>query len=133
VRATTDTRAGPVGGRRGGFDLDYLVGRGAGRSLTRSGPNSGGRSLVCCGEFHEAMTKAELEQKLRDSGIRADAYSVEGGRHDERYCLDQPFAGTWAVYYSERGERTGERRFGSEAEACEYLFDLLIRDPTTQA
>jgi hypothetical protein len=35
-------------------------------------------------------------------------------------------------YYSERGLRTGIRRFETESEACEYLLETLLADPTTR-
>jgi hypothetical protein len=79
------------------------------------------------------MTRETLEQILRREGVRQDAYSLEGGLPDERYCLDHSSQETWTVYYSERGLRTGERRFESEADACEYLLDLILRDPTTRS
>jgi hypothetical protein len=79
------------------------------------------------------MTRETLEQILRRKGVREDAYSLEGGLPDERYCLDHPSHETWTVYYSERGGRTGERRFESEAEACQCLLDLIMRDPTTRS
>jgi hypothetical protein len=79
------------------------------------------------------LTRSTLEEKMRTHGIRADAYSLEGGLPDERYCLDHPTPETWTVYYSERGNRNNERRFESECAACEYLFDLVMRDPSTRA
>ncbi len=38
----------------------------------------------------------------------------------------------WSVYYSERGNRTGEVHFGTQHEACDYLLMLLVSDPTTR-
>lgn len=47
---------------------------------------------------------------------------------DERCCLthNEPW---WSVFYSERGERRGERRFAREDEACEALLARLLTDP----
>ncbi|MEY9877130.1 hypothetical protein ABH931_006653 [Streptacidiphilus sp. MAP12-33] len=38
----------------------------------------------------------------------------------------------WAVYYSERGQRTSEGLFDNEADACAELHDRLMRDATTR-
>ncbi len=80
-----------------------------------------------------ALTKAELEQILEREGIREDAYSLEGGLRDERYCLDHASPEVWTVYHSERGACTQERSFNSESEACTYLYELIMSDPTTRS
>ena len=46
--------------------------------------------------------------------------------------LDQ-VGSRWSVYYSERGQRSGERIFDSEDEACRYLLNLLCNDPSTRS
>lgn len=43
---------------------------------------------------------------------------------DERFCLEGSESG-WAVYYSERGEKSWLKHFTSEAEACEYFYKRL--------
>lgn len=40
--------------------------------------------------------------------------------------------GAWIVCCSERGLRSGERGFTTEAEACECMLDRLLRDPSTR-
>jgi hypothetical protein len=74
-------------------------------------------------------------QRLRELAaaeyVRSDAYSFDGGLPSERYVI-AIVEGGWAVYYSERGERTGLRIFETEDDACSHLFDLLLRDPTTR-
>jgi hypothetical protein len=49
----------------------------------------------------------------------------------ESYVLE-PQGSERAVFYSERGLRTGEEVFASEDEACSRLLDLILRDPTTR-
>ena len=45
---------------------------------------------------------------------------------------DEPQAVVWAVYYAERGLRSGERLFVTEHDACSYLLDVVLKDPTTR-
>lgn len=77
------------------------------------------------------MTLVELASLLERVGIRPDAYSLEGGLPDDRYCIERR-GSTWYVYYAERGNRNAERLFTTEEEACEYLYALLQRDPSTK-
>jgi len=76
------------------------------------------------------MNRAELENILRDRKVSPLAYSLGGGLPNEKYTLDQ-IGPKWSVYYSERGQRNGERDFDSEDEACRYLLDLLCIDGST--
>ncbi|MGH7144436.1 MAG: hypothetical protein ACRD22_05745 [Terriglobia bacterium] len=76
------------------------------------------------------MTKIELLKLLKCEGFRADAYSLDGGVPEERYCLDYCH-GIWSVYYSERGLQSGKREFSLESDACEFFLKLIKDDPTT--
>lgn len=76
------------------------------------------------------MNKLELRKKLKKKRILESAYSLDGGLPGDKYVLSDDGYGTWSVYYSERGERIGEKRFNSESEACIYLFEKLLSDPT---
>ena len=78
------------------------------------------------------MTRDSLRKMLRESGIRDQAYDLDGEYVDEAYVLARDGI-EWAVFYSERGLRSGLRRFQTETEACEYLRTLLINDPTTHS
>jgi hypothetical protein len=78
------------------------------------------------------MNRTELESILRDRKISPLAYSLGGGLPNEKYTLDQ-VGSRWSVYYSERGQRSGERIFDSEDEACRYLLNLLCNDPSTRS
>lgn len=73
------------------------------------------------------MTLAQLRRHLEENAVRRDAYSLEGGRPSEAYCIETSPDG-YVVYYSERGVRTSLQRFDTEAEACARLLDLLRRD-----
>lgn len=77
------------------------------------------------------MNRAELEILLRDRKVSPLAYCLGGGLPNEKYTLDQTGA-KWSVYYSERGQKSGERVFDSEDAACRYLLQLLTNDPSTR-
>jgi len=77
------------------------------------------------------MDRKQLQRAAAREGIRDSAYSLDGGLPFERYVLSI-VTGGWSVYYSERGERVGETFFDTEDEACSFLFDKLVRDPTTR-
>jgi hypothetical protein len=74
----------------------------------------------------ELVTLIELEHKLSVSNIPKDAYSLSGGLPNEAHCIES-VDGRWQVYYSERGIRTGVRRFDTEREACDDLLDRVTR------
>jgi hypothetical protein len=73
------------------------------------------------------MNRDELRQILQDEGIRDDAYSLDGGLHDDRLTIDQ-VGDKWVVYYSERGKRWDEREFADEDSACRRLLQMLRSD-----
>lgn len=78
------------------------------------------------------MNKLELIKKLKEKGILESAYSLNGGLPGDKYVLSDDGYGVWSVYYSERGERIGEKNFKSESEACTYLLKKLLSDPTVK-
>lgn len=51
---------------------------------------------------------------------------LKGGYPNEAFCLINTEDG-WEVYYSERGQKSGYRRFSSESEACEYMERKLMK------
>jgi hypothetical protein len=71
------------------------------------------------------MNKEQLKKQLVVSGIDPSAYSLSGGLPNEQYVLSQETSGQWAVYYSERGQKTALRLFESEGSACEYFWELI--------
>lgn len=72
------------------------------------------------------MTKVQLLEILMQKNIPNDLYSLKGGLPNERYCLNE-FNGNWEVYYSERGVKSQLKDFSNEEEACEYLYNKLIK------
>ena len=78
------------------------------------------------------MNILELQKKLNEIGVRKSAYSLSGGLPNERYCIENS-GRQWSVYYSERGQRTGEKIFTNESKACDYLLKELQSDPTVFA
>ena len=73
------------------------------------------------------LNRDSLRALLKREGIRDAAYCLDGGHPNDKVVLDERPQG-WAVYYSERGEETALKSFASESQACQYLFDLIIRD-----
>jgi len=78
------------------------------------------------------MNKTELKTLLQQAGVYPEAYSLDGGMPNERYVLSQEPDGRWAVYYSERGQKTGLRFFDSESSACQFFLGHVIQDPTVR-
>jgi len=77
------------------------------------------------------MNRSELAEILKREGFRYDAYALDGGCLDERYCLDNSY-GVWSVYYSERGLQSGKKEFAIESDACEYFLQMLRKDSSTR-
>lgn len=75
-----------------------------------------------------SMDRAELVKQLDGLGVNRAAYCLDGGLPNECYTLE-PRANEWAVYYSERGRRSMEHVFSTEAQACQFLFDWIAQSP----
>nr|WP_208329311.1 hypothetical protein [Streptomyces sp. 846.5] len=73
------------------------------------------------------MNRRDLQAQLDAEEVRPDAYSLDGGLPDEALCLGREGA-KWVTYYSERGLRSGLRRFPDEASACADLLAQLQGD-----
>ncbi len=71
------------------------------------------------------MTVDELRSWCERVGVPRHAVALDEGSADEAYVLEDRRT-AWAVYYSERGRRTAERRFRTEAEACLDMQDRLV-------
>lgn len=72
------------------------------------------------------MKVFELEEKLNKLGIPKDTYSIlKGGLPNERLCIVKEEKR--CVYYSEKGRRSGLKKFQTETEACEYFFEKIKR------
>jgi hypothetical protein len=77
------------------------------------------------------MNRAELVMQLDELGVNRDAYCLDGGLPNECYTLE-PRATEWAVYYSERGRRSMEQVFSTEAQACQFLFNWIAQSPASR-
>lgn len=64
---------------------------------------------------------------LQAEGVPADAYDLDGGTPNEAHTLERRENG-WAVYYSERGQRTSEKVFDTEDAACAELYRRIMGD-----
>jgi hypothetical protein len=78
------------------------------------------------------VNRDALRALLDRERVRPDAYSLDGSRCDECLCLE-PAEGGWAIFHSERGGRTGERRFATEDEACDFLAARLLADASNRS
>ena len=70
------------------------------------------------------MNRADLLMELERAGIPKDCYCLNGGLPSEAYCLDWA-DGTWEVYYSERGVKSGLKSFTRECDACAYFLSIV--------
>ena len=77
------------------------------------------------------MNVDELIASLKQMGVKERAYDFEGSSKNEAYCLETS-GDNWVTYYRERGLKQGTRQFDSEEKACDYLFQLISKDPTTR-
>ncbi len=76
------------------------------------------------------MTRSELREMLNVSGVSPRRYSIDGGPREDRHVLleDGP---VWLVFYEELGQRNDERLFLTEGEACQCLYDRLVKTRRT--
>ncbi|MGW4562101.1 hypothetical protein ACWEN3_06705 [Streptomyces sp. NPDC004561] len=79
------------------------------------------------------MDGTELVARLREAGVPEAFYEI-AGVHDvtvqpDAYYFLRPEADTWAVGLRQRSRDRVLRRFGTEAEACRYLYDALTSMP----
>lgn len=72
------------------------------------------------------MKKHELEKKLKERNINPYFYCLDGGLPNEAYTLGKN-GDLWEVYYSERGNKSKLKTFLTEDEACDYLYEWIIR------
>lgn len=71
------------------------------------------------------MNSRELEITLQKIGVPHEYYSIlQGGLPNEKLCLINS-EGTWEVFYSERGIKSGTRIFTDEESACAYFFEKI--------
>ena len=71
------------------------------------------------------------EKKLDILGVNVNTYSLCDEIGNEQYCLTNE-GQRWQCFYSERGQKTGEKTFDNEGEACLYFYTILEADPTVR-
>jgi hypothetical protein len=74
------------------------------------------------------MNREQLKVQLTTLRIDPTAYCLSGGLPNECLVLNQSQNGTWEVYYSERGQKSGLRVFGSEESAVQHFLDVILHD-----
>lgn len=85
------------------------------------------------GEGTNLMDSTELAERLREADVPEAFYEI-AGVHDvpvqpDAYYFLSPEADAWIVGLRQRSQDSVLRRFGTEAEACEYLYDTLTQMP----
>lgn len=73
------------------------------------------------------MNIIELKKRLQTRNVREDMYCLDGGFQSEAYCLAQS-GQNWEVYYSERGQKSNLKTFYNESSACEYFYNLIMKE-----
>lgn len=69
------------------------------------------------------MRVTELREVLNKMGIDKMAYSINSVEYpNEAYCIFWN-GSEWEVYYSERGQKSGLKKFTNEDEACNFFVD----------
>ncbi|MFF4243695.1 hypothetical protein ACFYY2_04400 [Streptomyces sp. NPDC001822] len=79
------------------------------------------------------MNRTELAERLRREGVPDALYEIPGV-HGVPFQLDAYYvlrreADAWPVLMRQRGEESVIERFGTEAEACGYLYATLTDVP----
>ncbi len=77
------------------------------------------------------MNLPDLLSALDAAGVAKAAYAIDNDYANEAYVLTKD-GSLWAVYYSERGLKTGLRLFSDQEAACDYFCERIIKDPTTR-
>ncbi len=72
------------------------------------------------------MTKLELLDRLKDERIPHEHYSLEGGLHNGRLCMERK-NNRWFVYYCKDGSKIGVKNFILEEVAYEYFYQELVK------
>jgi hypothetical protein len=73
------------------------------------------------------VNKVELKTKLDSLGINENFYSLDGQPLPDRIVLYQSYDNWNVFYFDERGNRNDEAAFASESEACQYIYNILIK------
>jgi len=71
--------------------------------------------------------RAHFSELIAELGFPSSIASFDGPGEGECYVIQGDGSG-WAVYYAERGLRSGERAFPAEADALHYLLGWIVAD-----
>lgn len=81
------------------------------------------------------MTVEELHKRLIESGISENGYYLQGlygsSNDSDKIALTVKkgkYSIEYEVYFKERNEKHSIKIFTSEDEACQYIFDKLIKN-----
>lgn len=75
------------------------------------------------------MDRKQLNFKMKLMLINKDEYNLyaeDGGRTDERLCLEKVSENEWHVFYLERGNRTTDISFHTEGDACNFFINEFV-------
>ncbi|KPC79519.1 MULTISPECIES: hypothetical protein [Streptomyces] len=79
------------------------------------------------------MNRTELTERLRREGVPDALYDIPGVHgvpvQLDAYYVLRPEGSAWPVLMRQRGQDSVIARFGTEAEACLYLYDTLTDTP----
>jgi hypothetical protein len=78
---------------------------------------------------NEPLTCERLAAILEAEGYPSSSYAIgRGGKYrDQAFVLDR-WSNRWVVYYTERGGKTGIRKYVSQDSACRDLLARLRGD-----
>ena len=72
------------------------------------------------------MDRKQLELTLAAEGFSPDSYVMHGSDRNDTLNIEQQ-GSKFVVYYTERGSRSDEHEFLSEADACDYFLESMRR------
>ena len=71
------------------------------------------------------MRVSGLRERLNEMGVAGDIYAINSVEYpNEAYSIFWN-GSEWEVYYSERGQKRGIKKFFDESEACEYFLKQI--------
>jgi len=71
------------------------------------------------------MNREELKLELKALGVTDKEYNLAGNLISDSIILYNSYDEWQVFYFDERGVRNNEKIFGSECEACWYIFKLF--------
>jgi hypothetical protein len=73
------------------------------------------------------MNIDELRKRFAKEGISDNNYAIGNKSRIDRWNMEKR-NNAWVVYYqSERGEKFGQKEFIHEEDACEYLYEEIVK------